>query len=159
MDLSLHDDLLMFQGRVVVSKSQKKDILGQIHVGHQGVNRCLRRGRESVWWPRLSNDIKEMVMDSDLCIKYSKLKHQPLRNTELPQGPCQVTVSDLMTFVGKDYLVLVDYYSRWVEIALMEGETSREIVKHMHRIFSRTGYPYALRTYSEPFYAAEEFKG
>ena len=158
MDLSLHEELLMFQGRVVVPKSQRKDILGQIHVGHQGVNRCLRRARESVWWPGLSNDIKDMIKNCDLCIKYSKIEHQPLKNTELPQGPWQVVASDLMTFVGKDYLVLADYYSRWVEIALLEGQTAREIVKHIHRIFSRTGYPYELRTDNGPCYASEEFR-
>ena len=39
-DLSVHDNLLLFQNRIVIPKEHQKEILQKLHNGHQGIQRC-----------------------------------------------------------------------------------------------------------------------
>ena len=38
-----HDNLLLFNSRIVMPKRLQKETLNKIHVGHQGIERCLQR--------------------------------------------------------------------------------------------------------------------
>ncbi|XP_064646193.1 uncharacterized protein K02A2.6-like [Lineus longissimus] len=59
----------------------------------------------------------------------------------IPQRPSQNISSDLCVVYGKDYLVIVDAYSGYFEIALLDDTTSETIIKHCKSIFARHGIP------------------
>ena len=51
---------LIFRGeRVLVPKELRKHMIQRIHSTHIGVEECLRRARESVYWPGMTRDIKD----------------------------------------------------------------------------------------------------
>ena len=54
--LTVHNDLLLYNGRIVVPRTLRKETLRKIHEGHQGIGRCHIRVRESVWWPGVVSD-------------------------------------------------------------------------------------------------------
>ena len=60
-ELSVHNNLLLFQKRIVVPESLQHKTLGKLHHGHQGIQRCRLRARNSVWWPGISQRIKEAL--------------------------------------------------------------------------------------------------
>ena len=39
----------------------QQKMLEQIHGGHQGIEKCMLKAKESVFWPGISNDIREAV--------------------------------------------------------------------------------------------------
>ena len=39
----------------------------QIHEGHQGMEKCMLKARESVFWPGISDDIWETVEQCGIC--------------------------------------------------------------------------------------------
>ena len=59
--LSIIDDILLYDERIVISRPMRQDILDCIHQGHQGITKCRARARTSVWWPGLSIMIEQMV--------------------------------------------------------------------------------------------------
>ena len=61
-----------------------------------------------------------------------------------------------MTLKGKDYLVVVDYHSKYPEIALLEDKTASTVVLHLKSIFSRYGIPMELVSDNMP-YSSETF--
>ena len=67
--------------------------------------------------------------------------------------------SDLFYHKGHTYLLVIDYYSRYPEIALLEGSdtSSRKVISHMKSIFSRHGIPELLISDNGPQYASREF--
>lgn len=57
------------------------------------------------------------------CVKAQKQRGQPLNHTALPSPPWQKVVSDLFELKGVTYLLIVGYYSSYIEIVGLEGTT------------------------------------
>ena len=62
----------------------------------------------------------------------------------LLEYPWQKVGADLFTFKGSDYLLLIDYYSRYVEMSKLYSTTSLTIMQHMKSIFAWHGIPEIL---------------
>ena len=55
--LSIAEELLVYDDRIVVPKSMRQEILDRIHDGHPGIVKSRERAKMSVWWPGLSGEI------------------------------------------------------------------------------------------------------
>ena len=55
--------------------------------------------------------------------------------------PWQKLASDLFYWKGSAYLLVIDYYSRYIETAKLSGESSSEVICHTKSIFARHGIP------------------
>jgi transposase InsO family protein len=65
--------------------------------------------------------------------------------------------TDLSHWDEKDYLIVVDYYSRYFEVTHLSTTTSKYIVKQMKSIFSRFGIPEKVVSDNGPQYSSSEF--
>ena len=59
--LSLIQECVMFQNRIIIPEIEKQRVLKEIHNAHQGLTRCIARAKESVWWFGSTEDIKAHV--------------------------------------------------------------------------------------------------
>lgn len=99
------------------------------------------RARDTVWWPGLSSQINELVKNCTICIKERAHPVEPLMPSELPERPWQKVGADLFTLNNSKYILLVDYYSRFVEIAKLTPTRSEDVIVHLKSIFSGYGIP------------------
>ena len=60
-DLSMENRLITKGVRLLIPSTLRKKVLEQIHNGHLGIEKCMLKARESVFWPGISNDICENV--------------------------------------------------------------------------------------------------
>ena len=60
-ELSEYEGILIRGSRIVVPFSHRKEILGKIHDGHQGIQKCRERANQCVWWPGIGQEIKDLV--------------------------------------------------------------------------------------------------
>ena len=155
--LTVHDGLLLKGTRLVIPSAMRNDILAKLHEGHQGVVKCRERARQSVWWPGLSQQLSELVRNCRACIKQRTNHTEPLIPSELPERPWQKLGADLFTLKGKTYLLVVDYYSRYVEVANLSLTKSADIVVHLKSMFARHGVCEILVTDNGPQFAAGSF--
>ena len=67
----------------------------------------------------------------------------PLKPTSMPQQAWEELVLDLLGSLlsGDSLLVLVDYYSRWIEVDVIGATTSKVIVQRLDAQFARHGIP------------------
>jgi hypothetical protein len=63
------------------------------HYNHLGIDKCQYRARQCIYWPNINNDIKNLVLNCEICLKFrnSNIK-EPLIPSELTEHPWE-TVS------------------------------------------------------------------
>ena len=156
--LSVSDGLLLFGSRIVIPASMRPEILERIHDGHQGITKSLERARLGVWWPGVTKDIKKFISLCSQCAKNKPTqRREPLITTPLPQGPWQRVGVDLFSHKSKNYLVMCDYYSRWIEVLNLTSTTSIAIICRMKDVFARFGIPCEIVSDNGPQFVSAEF--
>ena len=138
-ELSLQDGLLMRSSRIVVPQSLRADILQRIHSGHQGITKCRARASQSVWWPRMSKEIENLVRNCTTCCKTQVQFAEPLITTNSPKLPWQRVGTDLFEYKGTQYVLVIDYFSCYIEIAKLSSTSSDAIITHLKSMFARHG--------------------
>jgi hypothetical protein len=158
-ELSLADGLLVYNDRIVVPVKERKMILQKLHETHQGLNKCRQNAQATVWWPELGKQLKDLVNSCSVCREERPAqKHEPLRPTELPQRPWQQLGADLCSHEGKDYLVVTDYYSRWLEVRYLQSTTSTAVINKFRLIFATHGIPEVIISDNGPQFQCRKFK-
>ena len=117
-----------------------------------------QRARDSVWWPGLKHDIDEIVFNCPTCCMYAIQKSEPLIPSLLSQRPWQSVGTDLFEWRETDYLLVVDYYSRFIEVAKLMTTTASSVISHLKLIFSHHGIPECLMSDNGPQYSAAAFE-
>ncbi|UYV79900.1 K02A2.6-like [Cordylochernes scorpioides] len=149
-DFSVENGILLKGSRYVIPENIRKGLLQRIHEGHLEIVKCRERAKGSVWWPRITSEIEEMVRTCPMCIEERTNRHQPLLPSELPSCPWEKVGVDLSTIKGQNYLLIADYYSRYPEIARLEDMTSASVIVHCKSIFARHGIPLEARSDNGP---------
>jgi transposase InsO family protein len=158
-DLSIKSGLLTKGSRIVIPESMREEILDRIHEGHMGITKCRERASTSVWWPKISSHISNRVQSCQFCESRQPTQaKEPLTTTPLPERAFQQVAADLCEFKGQQYLVLIDYYSRYLEIAHLPQATASTTILKMKNIFAHHGVPETLVTDNGRQFTADEFK-
>ena len=157
-ELTICDDLLLRGSCIVVPKSQQAETLRKVHQGHQGIQRCRQRVSTAVWWPGVSREIETLVNSCPVCQKNTAPGRQPLLQSTLPDYPFERVASDLFEINGVTYLLLVDYFSRYIEVNKLTSTTSASVVTALKAAFSRYGIPSTMVSDNGPQYASHEMK-
>lgn len=158
-ELSENNGLLLRGNRIIVPQSLRKEVVEKIHAGHQGINKCRERAKLSVWWPGINEAITRIVENCQHCQERRPTqKKEPLIPTELPDRPFQKVAADLCEHEGENYLVLIDYYSRYLEIAHLSNMTASTVIYRVKNIFARHGVPETLFTDNGSQFTSTEFQ-
>ena len=150
---------LIFKGeRLVIPTSAKQNIMERIHDSHVGVQGCLRRAREVVYWPRMNKEIEEYIMKCSTCREHeSQQAKEPLISHEVPDLPWSKIATDLFEVDGKDYLVTTDYYSNYFEVDRLSDKKSKEVITKIKQHLARHGLPNVLISDNGPPFNSAEF--
>ncbi len=151
------NNLLLYESRIVIPSALRQDVLEKLHEGHQGILKCRRRAIQSVWWPGISKNVKELIENCQVCCETTKNHPEPLIPTPMPARPWQRIAADLIEFKKVQYLVVVDYYSRYIELSKLENTSSASIINHLKSIMARHGVPEALVSDNGPQFSSKEF--
>jgi hypothetical protein len=155
--MTIHRDLLLKNSRIVIPTAMRVDILDKIHAAHQGISKCRERAKNSVWWPGLSKELEDLVRSCPVCNKEQVNRAEPLITTPLPERPWQKVAVDLCEHQGDKYLVVVDYFSRYIEVEKMGKTTSPDVITCLKSIFGRHGIPESVHSDNGPQFSASSF--
>ena len=118
------------------------EVLDKIHEGHQGITKCREHAKQAVWWPGLSKQIHDMVENCRVCLQHEVNHLEPLNPTPFPEHLWQELGADFFQCQSCDYLIVVDYYSCYIEVAAMtKNKKGSEVVRALKSIFARHGIP------------------
>nr|VZI51040.1 unnamed protein product [Spirometra erinaceieuropaei] len=144
--LSVVDSCLMFADRVVIPSSLRPTVLRQFHAAHPGTSRMKSIARSFAYWPSIDGDIDDLVRRCSRCQQAAKMPpRQPPVPWEPPERPwSRVHIDFAGPLNGVSYLILVDAYSKWPEIAPLNPATASATIAFLRRIFSQHGLPEVL---------------
>lgn len=157
------EDILLRTDRIVIPQSLRERVLQIAHEGHIGIRMMKLHLRDSVWWPKMDAAVESFVKRCRGCILVSAPEPpEPMVRKNMPNGPWQEIAIDFLGPLpdGQTLLVVVDYYSRYIEVCEMTQTTSKETINQLSTIFSRFGVPLTLRADNGPQFNAncEEFQ-
>ena len=142
----------------MIPVSLQREVLDQLHAGHQGIKKCRERAKQAVWWPGLSKQLEMLLNNCPACYKLRSQRAQPLISTPLPNLPWQKVATDLFEWQKNTYLLIIDYFSRWIEIAKLTSLSSNSVIAHTKSIFARHGIPEVVITNNGPQFASADYK-
>ena len=94
----------------MIPLSLQRDILERIHRGHQGIVKCRKQAKTSIWWPGVSQDIELFISKCDKCVEFRTNQTEPLIPSEIPEQPWQKVATDFFFFKNNNYLLIVDLF-------------------------------------------------
>ena len=157
-NLTVNDNLLLFGSRIVVPVAMRTETLRKIHQGHQGFQKCRSRVTTSVWWPGITKSLESFIKACPECQQTIPSQREPLLSTPLPNHPWEKVAMDLFDLKGKTYILLVDYYSRFVEVQQLQSMTTSSVISFLKPIFARYGIPATIISDNGPQFASVEMK-
>ena len=156
---------------LVIPKSMQQELLSWAHdhptAGHSGQQKTLFRLSTRVFWESMRKDIYNYVASCQSCQKF-KYNNIPMANpmqTHLVNEPWHTIGIDIMgpfrtTSRRKRFLlVIVDYFTRWVEVFPMRTTTSVDIAQILiNEVCTRFGMPTFLLSDNGPQFVSNLFQ-
>ncbi|KAF2886680.1 hypothetical protein ILUMI_19494 [Ignelater luminosus] len=129
-----------------------------IHEGHMGINKCLSRAKERVWWPGLRRQLINLIESCETCLKNKQPSVEPMIPSKLPTRPWEIIGADLATHNNNTYLVIQDYDSKYSEIRKLQNTTSQAIVEYCKDVKSHHEMPTELKSDNGKQFESQEFR-
>ena len=133
-------------------------MLQYIHKGHQGKERCLLRERNTVFWPKMTCNVQQLIEKGIICQEYGK--SQPIIGTtqELPPFPWHILATDMFYWKRMDFLIVVDVFSKYIIVRKLPNSTSAAVCIGLSMIVTELGLPHIIRSDNGPCYNSKEFQ-
>ncbi|XP_062516181.1 uncharacterized protein K02A2.6-like [Corticium candelabrum] len=158
-ELLVQNDVIFKGERIVIPSELRHMMLEKIHYAHLGINGCIRRAKECLFWPGMTAAIRDYVERCETCRLFDHKQHkETLMSHEIPSRPCSKVGSDLFEVKDHHYLVLVDYYSSFTEVERLTTTNTTAVIRAMKKQFARYGVPDTLITDRGPQYTSNEFQ-
>ena len=99
--------------------------------------------RAYVWWPDLDREIEDIVKNCNTCQINSVSPPDSIAHPwECPSTPwTRVHVNLARPFLSIYYFILVDAFSRWIEVQIVDSTSAKGTINILHKFFSTHGLP------------------
>ncbi|XP_040077952.1 uncharacterized protein K02A2.6-like [Ixodes scapularis] len=107
----------------------------------------------------MNNDMEQMVQRCEHCQRYQRQnQHEPLTYRDLPDSPWQTIAADLFYFIISTYFLIVDYFSKYVELQPMASACTEAVITAMKVMCARFAVSDGLACGNGPPFNAAKFK-
>lgn len=158
-DLEMAQGCILYQDRVFIPESLRIPILKLLHSNHNGVVKMKQTARRCVFWLGMNGDLENYVKHCQSCLK-TAIHPKIICNTSWTPTtrPFSRIHADFFFFESKTYLLVVDSFSKWLEIEIMKyGTDASKVIKKFTTIFARFGIPDVLVTDGGPPFNSNQF--
>lgn len=147
------NNLLFLDHRIIIPAALRKLCIQRAHDdAHFGINRTLSRAKELMFWPGMTEEIIEIVNKCPVCEKHQRSNtKERLIPHQVPTAPFGKIGCDFCDFGGKNYLVVKDYFSKWLEIIETKTKTATAVVDVWRKLFGTFGLPVTIVADNQPF--------
>ncbi|KAL5491846.1 hypothetical protein EMCRGX_G017211 [Ephydatia muelleri] len=144
----------------VVPQVAREAVIKILHEAHPGISRMKSLARGIVWWPGIDKDLEEKVAACEACqVNHKSPTPVLLHPWEFPSRPwSRVHVDFAGPFLGKQFIILVDASTKWLEVCIVASPSSQQFVKFLRSVFSTHGLPDILVSDNGSAFSSSEFE-
>lgn len=151
-DITINDGLVYINDKIIVPFKLRRLILSILHETHLGINKTTKRAKSFYYWPGIAKDIEKLINNCYLCAKFQrKNTRENLLSYKIPKRPFEKIGIDIAEYGSEYFLIVIDYYSRWLEVLKLHDKTADSIINSIKPIFSRFGIPSYCVSDNMPF--------
>lgn len=142
-ELELVDGCLLYQDRVIIPHQMQKEILKLLHANHSGIVKMKQLARRTVYWYGINKAIECFVTKCDACNGMAVVPKSKVVSKWTPTlRPFSRIHIDFFFFGHRTYLLIIDSYSKWLEVEKMSNGTDcGKVLKILVEFFARYGLP------------------
>ena len=105
--------------RLVVPRLLRRDMLSTLHSSHCKI----------LYWHEMSAEIRDFVSRCTICQTYRPAQaHEELHPHQLLSRPWEKIAADLFVIGQQTFLIIVDYWSNYFEVAEIHNKTSQAVI-------------------------------
>ena len=158
-ELSTEGGCVLWGNRVVVPGRGRKRALQLLHESHPGIVHMKALARGYMWWPGMDRTIESCVKQCTTCQSSRKMPPVvPLHPWSRLEKPwTRVHMDYAGPFEGKMFLLIVDAFSKWMEIHVTSTATSAATIEFSRRSFASLGLPEVVVTDNGTTFTSAEF--
>ena len=156
--LAVESGLITCGNRIIVPREIQPEMLQYIHEGHQGKERCLLQARNTVFWPKMTYDVQELIERCIICQEHGK--SQPIIGTtqKLPPFLWHTLATDIFYWKRMDFLIVADVFLKYFLVRKLANSTSAAICAELATIVIELGLSHIIRSDNGPCYNSKEFQ-
>ena len=158
--LSTENGCVFYGLRVIIPSTLRNHILKLLHLGHFGMQRMKQLARSTVYWPRIDFDIEDLCRKCTSCGQFQNKSDKPsIHPWMMPEKPwSRLHLDHAINFLGRNWLVLVDAYSKYPCIHPTTSTSSKCTTAILEQEFAHFGYPHTLVTDNATTFMSQEFQ-
>ena len=155
----LHDGMVCRGVRIYIPKLLQQDVLNELHYTHVGIVKMKAIAQNYVYWKSIDNDIENMVKACAKCANQEKQPAKaPTHKWEDAQYAFQRIHIDYAEILGTHLLIVVDAFSKWLEVYISKKPpTSNITIEFLSDFFARFGLPEELVSDNASIFKSSEF--
>ena len=69
-ELTVQDALVFKRDLLVVPTSMRRELLAVAHSTHIGIEGCIRRMNDTLYWPRMTTEVRAYVSKCEICLAH-----------------------------------------------------------------------------------------
>nr|XP_018907425.1 PREDICTED: uncharacterized protein K02A2.6-like isoform X1 [Bemisia tabaci] len=152
-------DCLLWGHRLVIPAKLQKRILEELHLAHSGITKMKSLARSIVYWPNIDQDIEQLAKTCEACLSHSKAPPKFSHPWEYPTAPWErIHIDYAGPICGKYLLIVVDAYSKWLQVFPSQSMTSEATCKLLSNTFSLFGAPVTVVSDNGPAFVSNHFQ-
>lgn len=160
-ELGVVEGVVVRDERAVIPLSMRRLALNIAHRGHPGAVMMKRILRERAWWPGLDADVSDTLKECLGCTAVStEDRPLPMHRKTLPDGAWKDVAIDYLEVreCGTSFLVLADYYSRYLVVLPVKPTTAEATIGKLEEIFKTWSYPKTITADNGQPFASGKFE-
>ena len=158
--LSTENGCVFYGLRLIIPSTLRNHILKLLHLGHFGMQRMKQLARSTVYWPRIDFDIEDLCRKCASCGQFQNKPDKPsIHPWMMPEKPwSRLHLDHAINFLGRNWLVLVDAYSKYPCIHPTTSTSSKSTTAILEQEFAHFGHPHTLVTDNATTFMSQEFQ-
>ena len=145
---------------MIIPETLRLVLLDELHQGHVGIVKMKNVARSYVWWPCIDRDIENLARNCDGCLQMrSRPSAVVLHPWQLAEQPwLRIHVDFAEPFMQSMFLIVMDTFSKWPEVVVMNSTTTVRTIDELRVLFSCWGLPEQIVSDNGPQFKSEELE-